>query len=234
MSRSGRREQHGPLRADRDGSAQIDERQVPQVDAADLDVAVLRVVEARDEAQEARLAGSGAAADRHDLARGELEVDAAQHIVLGRVGEVDPLEPHRERSSGQRRGMFRLGQRADPVEPREAAAGRRDRPLAEVDDPAQRLERPRELQEQGVEQRELAERELTVDHEVAADREHRGDRERRHEQQQRQVACLDARLLQHPVPHGARTHAEAVAHVLLATERLHHLDADDGLVRRPR
>ena len=71
-----------------------------------------------------------------------------------------------------------------------------------------------------------------MDHEVAADREHRGDRERRHEQQQRQVARLDARLLQHPVPHGARTHAEAVAHVLLATERLHHLDADDCLVRR--
>ena len=120
----------------------------------------------------------------------------------------------------------------DAVEPREAAARRRDRALAEVDDPAERLERPGELQEQRVEERELSEREVAVDHEVTADPEHRGDRERRHEQEQRQVARLDAGLLQHPVPHGAGAHAEAIAHVLLPPERLHHLDADDALVGR--
>jgi hypothetical protein len=43
---------------------------------------------------------------------------------------------------------------------------------------------------------------------------------------------LDARLAEHRVAHRLRLLPEAPAHVGLAAERLHHLDADDSLVRR--
>ena len=46
------------------------------------------------------------------------------------------------------------------------------------------------------------------------------------------MARLDAGLSQHRVAHGLRLAAEAAAHVVLAAERLHHLDADDRLVGR--
>ena len=41
---------------------------------------------------------------------------------------------------------------------------------------------------------------------------------------------LDARLLEHGVAHGLGLAAEPPAHVFLAAERLHHLDADDRFV----
>ena len=43
----------------------------------------------------------------------------------------------------------RLGQRLDAFEPAEAASGGRERPLGQVEDPADRLERPDELQQEG-------------------------------------------------------------------------------------
>ena len=130
--------------------------------------------------------------------------------------------------------MRGLGQRVDPVEPGEAAARRRDRALAEVDDPAERLERPDELQQQRVEERELPEREVAVDHEVPA--EVRAPRRSRASAGTagRAGRRLDAGLPHRLVAYRAGAQAEAVAHVVLAAERLHHLDADDGLVGRLR
>ena len=50
-----------------------------------------------------------------------------------------------------------------------------------------------------------------------------------------QVARLDAGLAQHRVAHGlAPCSPKRPAHLRLAAERLHHLDADDGLVGRLR
>ena len=46
-----------------------------------------------------------------------------------------------------------------------------------------------------------------------------------------QVLRLDAGLADHDVAHGLRLVAEPPAHVVLATERLHHLDAHHRLVR---
>ena len=43
---------------------------------------------------------------------------------------------------------------------------------------------------------------------------------------------LDTRLAQHRVAHRLGLAAEASAHVVLAPERLHHLDPDDRLVGR--
>jgi len=46
------------------------------------------------------------------------------------------------------------------------------------------------------------------------------------------VLRLDSGLAQHGVAHAFRALAEAATHVVLAAERLHHLDPDDGFVRR--
>ena len=52
------------------------------------------------------------------------------------------------------------------------------------------------------------------------------------EEETGQVVRLDRRLPHGLVPHGLGPSEEARPHVLLAAERLHHLDPDDGLVRR--
>ena len=97
---------------------------------------------------------------------------------------------------------LRLGQRLDPLEPREAAARRRERALREVRDPAERLERPDELEQQRLEEDELADRQVAADHLPAAEEDDRGDRERRQVVEPGQVPRLDARLAQHGVAHG--------------------------------
>ena len=160
------------------------------------------------------------------------ELDAGEHLGPGAVGEADVLELHAELALRQLRRVRRLGDRLDPLQPGEAARRGRGRALAEREDPAERLERPDELQEQLVEEEELAVGERAADH-VAAAEEHDGaDRERRQEEQPGQEGGLDARLAQHAVAHRLRLAGEARLHVVLAPERLHHLDADDGLVRR--
>ena len=101
---------------------------------------------------------------------------------------------------------------------------------AEREDPAERLEGPHQLQEQLVEEEELAVGERAADH-VAPAEEHDGrDRERRQEQQPGQEGGLDARLPQHSVADGFGLGAEARLDVVLAAERLHHLDPDHRLV----
>ena len=63
------------------------------VDAVDEDRSAGRVVEARDEVDERRLAAAGAADDRRRLARAGAERDVAEDRLLGaRVAELDVAE----------------------------------------------------------------------------------------------------------------------------------------------
>ena len=55
--------------------------------------------------------------------------------------------------------------------------------------------------------------------------------ERGEEDQPGEEARLDRRLPHRLLPHGLGAVGEAVADVVLAAERLHHLDPDDHLVR---
>ena len=83
-----------------------------------------------------------------------------------------------------------------------------------------------------VEEEELAVGERAADHVAAAEEHDRADRERRQEEQARQEGGLDPRLPQHAVAHELGLAGEARLHVVLAPERLHHLDPDDRLVGR--
>ena len=145
---------------------------------------------------------------------------------------MDVLEADAQRAVRKLPRVGGLWQRPNPLEPGEAASRRGDRTLAEVDDPAERLERPHQLQQQADEEHELADRELARDHIPAAEEEHGRDPERRQEEQAGEVVGLDACLPHRLVPHRFGPAEEAGAHVLLAAERLHHLDPDDRLVGR--
>ena len=101
----------------------------------------------------------------------------AQHRLLARVGEVDVLRSCSPRPpSGSVGRLVRLRQVRDLLQPGERAARRGDRALRQVEDPAQRLERPRQLQQDGVEEDELADRQVAVDHVAAAEEDHGRDR----------------------------------------------------------
>ena len=88
------------------------------------------------------------------------------------------------------------------------------------------------MQQQGDEEHELADRQRARDHFAAAQQEHGGDSERREEEQAGEVVRLDGRLAHRLVAHRLGPAEEARADVVLASERLHHLDPDDGLVGR--
>src|SRR2546430_2535759 len=63
------REEHGPLRDERDVRAQLRDREVAGIDASDEHLPAGRVVEAREAIEQRRLAGARRAADSDDLAR---------------------------------------------------------------------------------------------------------------------------------------------------------------------
>ena len=212
--------------------AQVGERELAAVDPADQHPPRGGVVEARQQVEERRLAGAGGAADRDDLARSDLEIDARQHLAADAVAEVDALHPDRQRPVGEVLGMGGLGQRLDRVEPREGARCGGRCALPEVDDPAERLERPDELQQQRDEERELADRQVALDRVAAAEEEHGRDRERGQEDQARQEPRLDTRLAHGLGADRLGAAREALAHVVLAAEGLHHLDPHDRLVGR--
>ena len=86
----GRVEEIGLLRDDADGGGERLEREVADVDAVDPHRALGRVVEARDEVAERRLAGAGLADDRRRRPRRDRELDALER-------------PGRRRRSGTRR-----------------------------------------------------------------------------------------------------------------------------------
>src|SRR5205085_11857530 len=84
--------EHRLLRHDADAGAQRGQRQTPQVDAVEQDAALVRVVEAQQQADKRALTGAGRAHERYRLPRLDRQGDAAQHRRAGCVGEVDAAE----------------------------------------------------------------------------------------------------------------------------------------------
>ena len=81
-------EQEALLRHDAELPAQRAHLHVAQVVAVDADRALGRVVEARQQLHERRLAGARVADERDGLAGGDAEVDAVQHLGALAVVEV--------------------------------------------------------------------------------------------------------------------------------------------------
>jgi len=77
-------EQDHVLRHDRDPPAELGEREVPHVDAIELDRTAIALVEPREHLDHGRLAGARRADDRDRCAARHGHVDAAQHRLRAR------------------------------------------------------------------------------------------------------------------------------------------------------
>ena len=96
------REQHRILRHEADVVAQRSQRERADVMAVDQDPPFVRVVEARDQAGERRLAGAGGADDGDDLAWSGIEGDLLQRVDAARIAEADAVEGHTAFDAGNR------------------------------------------------------------------------------------------------------------------------------------
>ena len=94
------REEHALLRHVAEHGAQAGLGQAAHVHAADADRAAGRIIKARDEVQQRRLAAAGRADDGRDLAGPRREADVVQHVVL-RAGIA---ERHMVERDGRVRG----------------------------------------------------------------------------------------------------------------------------------
>ena len=85
-------EQQGLLEDDAELAPHVGELQVAHVVAVDPDAALLGVVEARQQADERRLARARRPDDRHGASGGDPERDVLQHVGPAFVAEPDAVE----------------------------------------------------------------------------------------------------------------------------------------------
>ena len=110
-------EEEALLRNDAELAAQRRLRDVVQVEAVDRDAAVRRLVEAREQLRDRRLARARVADERDRRAGGHVEVDPVQHLVAAAVGEAHVVEAH---VPGDLRQLARAGAVERPPAPRRA------------------------------------------------------------------------------------------------------------------
>ncbi len=117
------------------------------------------------------------------------------------------------------------------LEPGIRSTRRGDRTLCEIQYPADGLERPHELEEEGCEEDELADGDLTIDGSQPSHGEHERDRDTRDGGEPRQVDGGDPGLLDDQAAHARGSFGEGCDGLILSAEGLHHGHADDPLVR---
>ena len=185
----------------------IFERNRLHVVRVDLDAAARRVEQARDHADERRLAASGAPDDAQHLARFEVERHAREHVAAWpRVGVADAVERNRAfdlRDAhvgllGVADGGFGPQDRRQPVHRRGGALHHRD-------DEAQRRDRPRHQGDVDDELGDVADRDHALDDQPSAlpndqnrrdaDQNRKNRTPDRTDERQRQVALLEESAL---------------------------------------
>ena len=219
---------------DRDLRAQRVRVERAHVGAVDEHAPGGRVVEARDELHERRLARAGGA-DEGDVRAG---LDGQRDVAQGRLGVLAGLvvgERHVAQldAAGAGRQRLRLGRRGDPrlaVEQLEQARAGGGGALGEAERPAERADRREQHEQVAVEGGELAEREAAVDDLATADEQQRGEPELGQEADERVVEGAqpggDHRLLED----ARHARAEAALLLLLGGERLDDAHAADALL----
>ena len=190
----------------------------------------LRVVEARDQRGERRLARAGAADQGDRGARRDCEVELAQHGAVGVVAERHAFEAQLAAAGRQLARAWRIGDVGGLVEHLEDALARGDGALVLADPHADHAQRPDQQREVEVVGDEAAERELAVDHEQAAGEDDHGEGELGQEVEQRAVARLDARGVELALEDALGALGEARALGVLLREGLDDAHADDRLL----
>ena len=169
---------------------------VTQVAAVDEDRTVGRVVEAREQLGDRRLAGARMADERDGRAGRDVEVDPVQHLAAGGVAETDAVEPDVAEQPRQLAGVSGVGHLRlldehlhDLVE----GGDRREEGAVELRELLHRIEEARRVAE---ERGQHAVAGLRREDEVGAVAEDDRGRERREEVDEREVeGVLDDGLL---------------------------------------
>ena len=150
-------------------AAQVDQPQRRQRHPAEAQLALLRVVEARQEQPDRGLARTRRPDQRERLPRRDGEADPVEHRLAARVAERDAVELHAQRTLRQGGGVLRIddvGLRIDQVvHPLDA----RPRELGRHDEHAEHAGGPDEPRDVGGEREERAEGDRPVEREPAAD-----------------------------------------------------------------
>ncbi len=206
-------EDEGVLRHDRDLVYERLDLGLPQIDAIDRDPSLLRIVEARHEVHERRLAAARRADDRRHLARPCREAHVLEDGLLGVVAERHVLEADRVLDPPEHDGVLRLDDLGLRVEDLEDAVHRRGRVLERVVARREGLGRHVHHEDEREEGSEAAEVEppRVVDHERPAREEDDRDRDVVYE--------LHPALGGRAVPDDAERRHEVVARPVL--EALH-------------
>ena len=227
------REEHRPLRDERDRAAQLRDRHVARVDAADEHAAAGRVVEARQQVEQRRLARRRSARRRRRSRPARREVEVVQHVDLAAVREAAPPRSGRRAARPAAcRGDAGSGSGSIP------SSQAKLRPADASARWARFVIQPSASSGQTSWSSSVSKRTnwpivrwppitCVPPKKTTAAIESDGQ-----VVEPRQVPRLDAGLAQHGVAHRLGLAAEALAHVVLAAERLHHLDPDDRLVGR--
>jgi hypothetical protein len=98
---------HGLLEEDGDGVAPGGEREAAEIDAIDLDRALIRIVEAAEQLEEGALPGSVGAYDGGDAAGGDFQIEAVERGAFQARGNGRRRcgNGWSERARGERRGL---------------------------------------------------------------------------------------------------------------------------------
>ena len=155
-------EQHGVLRDDPDRRAEAFLSDVADVLPVDQDPAALGVVEAVEQPGEGRFASPRRADHRAARSGGNVEGHAFQDLAVGVVAEADVLKPEMAATDHQRTragGVDHFGGGIEKVEHRLHV----DQPLADrTIDPAEHVERAKQLHQEAVDQHHVAGSELAA------------------------------------------------------------------------
>lgn len=223
------REQRGILERRRNDLAQHRQRKLAYVDAVDQHGAFGDVAQARDQSGEHRLARAGRADKGDRLPRLDDQVQMTQHPFVT-VGEPEPCIAQFEPAAGDA-GVARAAlDGAWRVEDLGDSVCRGHGLLQHGQQEAEGGDRPDQVEHEGDEGDERAERDVAVADGMGAHREHDHQRGGRDDFEQRPEPRHDLDLAQLDLTQFGRLGVESVEHVLLASERLDHAKAERRLL----
>ena len=208
VGRDGVREQEAVVGDEGDLRPQRGQVHVADVGAVDHDAPLARVVEPREQSDEAGLPGSRGADEGHGPAGVDLEVDPGQRGFVAVVAQAHPSQLDAAVTGGERRCPGGILHCRLAVEDLEQAVPRRDCALGHAQRHPQPAHRAREHDHVGRHRGELADVDRPVDDLAPSDHDHRREPDRRQEAHQRRVEGLKARgdhaLLEDPVDGGRK------------------------------
>ena len=223
-------EQERLLRHDAHLRAQRPHGDVAQVVAVDQHAALGRVVEARDQLRERRLAGAGLADQRHGLPGRHVQVDVGQGVA-GAVGERDVLEGDVAADAVELDGVGAVAQLGLLVEQLEDLVERRHARLIGRVELRQRLDRVEEVVQRRHEGDQHPDRHLALDRlHPAVEQDPRG-REGRQELDRREVRRVQVDRLHVRVVVVLVELIEALEVPRLLREGAHDADAGQRLLQ---